>query len=149
MIDALKASPAWDESKVRLFACWCVHQVEALLDDERSRKALDVAERFALGGATAEELSAAEDAAREAQMEALDAFADACEIGEAAGAAANAAWPDAAQAAASAAAHMAAAKAALALAKGEASDAAGTAAELTQAAKLREIFGNPFATCGE
>ena len=55
----------------RLFAVWCARQVQRLMTDPRSLAALDVAERFAHGKATQDELSAARgaawDAARDAQ----------------------------------------------------------------------------------
>ena len=53
----------------RLFAVWCVRQQAHLLTDQRSKDALDVAERHAHGKATDEELDAARaagDAARDA-----------------------------------------------------------------------------------
>ena len=43
----------------RLFAVWCVRQQAHLLTDQRSKDALDVAERHAHGKATDEELAAA------------------------------------------------------------------------------------------
>ena len=80
----------------RLFAVWCVRQQAHLLTDQRSKDALDVAERHAHGKATDEEL----DAARAAGDVAGDA---AWEVAWAARAAAmRAAW-DAAEAAARAA----------------------------------------------
>ena len=53
---------------LRLFAVWCARQALALIDnpDHRSIAACDVAERFANGEATSEELNAAWDAARAA-----------------------------------------------------------------------------------
>jgi hypothetical protein len=81
---------------MRLFAVWCSRQVQHLMTDERSLKALEVAERFANGLATKEELAAARAAARDAAGDAWDA------AGAAAWDAAEAAWDvagDAAEAA--------------------------------------------------
>ena len=83
-----RAAPDYDK-EWRLFAVWCARQVRHLMKDSRSLNALDVAERFANGLATEDELKAAGDAARYA--------------GEAAWAAARAAAGDAAEAAWSAA----------------------------------------------
>ncbi|CAJ9664332.1 putative bacteriophage protein [Burkholderia pseudomallei] len=49
---------------LRLFAVWCARQVEHLMQDQCSKDALNVAERFANGEATDEERAAARDAAR-------------------------------------------------------------------------------------
>lgn len=54
----------------RLFRVWCARRVQHLLTDPRSIKALDVAERYALGMATDAELRAAEAAALDAAAEA-------------------------------------------------------------------------------
>jgi len=54
----------------RLYAVWCARQVQHLMADERSTNALDVAGRYALGDATADELSAAWDAPRSAARDA-------------------------------------------------------------------------------
>ena len=83
----------------RLFAVWCGRQVEHLMEDERSKNALNVAERHANGEATDAELAAAWAAARAAARDAAWA---------AAWAAARAAARDAAGAAARAAAWAAA-----------------------------------------
>ena len=67
-----RAEPRYDKHW-RLFAVWCARQVEYLMTDQRSRNALDVAERHAHGEATDAELDAAFDAARDAARAAEDA----------------------------------------------------------------------------
>jgi hypothetical protein len=47
------------ERKQRLFACACCRAIWALVDDDKARNAVEVAERFADGGARAGQLSAA------------------------------------------------------------------------------------------
>jgi hypothetical protein len=54
----------------RLFLVWCARQVQHRLTDPRSLAALDVAEKYALGMATNDELRAAEAAAEAAAAEA-------------------------------------------------------------------------------
>jgi len=58
----LRAVNGYNREK-RLFAVWCVRQVQHLMPDKRSIDALDVAERYANGEATIDELVAARDAA--------------------------------------------------------------------------------------
>ena len=62
---ALRAVEGYDREK-RLYAVWCARQVKHLLIDQRSLNALEVAERFARGRATREELDAAASAAASA-----------------------------------------------------------------------------------
>lgn len=63
--DALWALRAVDgyEKEMRLFAVWCERRVQHLMEDERSIKAIDVAEAYANGNATQQELEEARDAA--------------------------------------------------------------------------------------
>ncbi|MBU9310889.1 hypothetical protein [Burkholderia multivorans] len=96
---------------IRLFAVWCARQVEHLMQDQRSKDALDVAERFANGEATEGERVAAWAAAWAAARAAAWAAARAA-AGAAVGAAAWAAAWAAARAAAGAAAGDAAGDAA-------------------------------------
>lgn len=103
------------DRELRLYACWCVRQVWHLLTDERSRTAVEVAERYADGLSTDAELAAARDAAGAAAW-------------SAAGVAAQAAARVAAQAAAEAAAWAAGA----AGAEWSAERAARSAAEATE-----------------
>jgi hypothetical protein len=67
-----------DSTTLRLFACWCAQQVLHLATDERSRRAVDVAVRYAVGAATESELADARDSARLAAYKATYAMPDAC-----------------------------------------------------------------------
>ena len=71
---ALRCVPGVDRD-ARLFAVWCAREVEHLMTDRRSKDALDVAERFANGDATKEEMVAAWDAAGAAARAAAGAAA--------------------------------------------------------------------------
>ena len=59
---------SWNDKTLRLFAVWCAREALKLVDnpDPRSVNACDVAERYANGEATDEELAAALAAARDA-----------------------------------------------------------------------------------
>ena len=146
-----------DKKTLRLYACACVRHtplangrtVWDLLPDERGRTAVDIAERFAVGNASVEELGAAwaaaeaagaaAEAAAEAAAGAARAVAWAAWAAGAARAAAWAAW--AAGAAAGAAAWATEAAAGAARAAAEAAEAAaGAAAEAWQADLLRTMI---------
>ena len=99
------------DGAIRHYAVWCARQVQHLMTDPRSLAALDVAERYADGLATDEELSAAWDAAWAAAR--------------------TAAW---------AAAWDAARTAAWAAARDAARTAAWAAARDVQAAEFRRLF---------
>jgi len=109
------------EKFLRLYGVWCARQVQHLMQDERSIRALDVAEAFANGNANRAELAAARNAARNSARNS----------------AGDAAW-DAAMAAAWTAALDArdAARAAARNAARDARDAAMAAQEI----KLREMI---------
>ena len=90
-----------DAKTLRLFAVWCARQIEHLFTDDRSKQAIEVAERFANGQATDEELAAARVAAWDAWTAAWAAADDAAAARDAAWLAAwLAAWDAAAAAAA-------------------------------------------------
>ena len=120
-----------DAKTLRLFAVWCARQVEHLLTGERSKQAIEVAEKYANGQATDEELAAAwaDAAATAAAADAATAAAAWVATRTAADAAdadaADAAWAarEAAAAAWSAAAWSAAAATRSAAAWGAARDA--------------------------
>jgi len=140
------AAPVNDKTE-RLFAVWCARNTpmhdgrttSALLTDPRSVAALEVAERFAHGNATTEELAVARHAARAA---AGDAAGDAAWA--AAWAAAGASAGDAAGASAWAAAGDAARDAAWAAAGAAAEAADAAEARAAQANQLRTMVSNPF-----
>jgi hypothetical protein len=139
--------------KLRLYACACCRGVWHLLGDQRSRHAIEAAERHADGAATTEELGAADKAAGAAADAAADAVA-------------SRSMPPGnhAASAACAAAHsgvtrqwgaaLAAKEAALARQKaaGRGRPDAWTASQVQPeerrwlACLLRDIFGNPFRT---
>ena len=62
---AMRSAPEYNK-EWRLFAVWCARQVQHLMTDERSINAIDVAERYANGLASLEELEAAFAAAWDA-----------------------------------------------------------------------------------
>jgi hypothetical protein len=121
------------DRELRLFAVWCARQVQHLLTDPRSVNAIDVAERYANGEATDEDLAAARDAARAVAYDA--SYAAAWPAPYAAAAARGAAW------AAARGAAWAAGRAAAWAASYAAPYAVATA---TQAQWLREITKPKF-----
>jgi hypothetical protein len=128
-----------DDTRARLFACWCVRNTPLadgrttwdLLTDERSRTAVEVAERFAAGQATSDELDAALAAAVDAARAAAWAAAVYAAVYAAAVYAARAAALDAALAAAWAAAWAA---------RAAALDAARAAAMVAQCSQIRAMW---------
>lgn len=90
----LRAVSGYDK-EIRLFAVWCARQVQHLMTDKRSVSAIDVAERFANGDATKEELDAAWDAAWDAASSAASYAAWAAASSAASYADRGAAWAEA------------------------------------------------------
>ncbi len=58
------------DKEIRLFAVWCARQVQHLMKDQRSIEAIDVAEKYAHGLATEDELTTAGAAAGSASWDA-------------------------------------------------------------------------------
>ncbi len=114
---------SWNERTARLFICWCVRNtpltdgrtVWNLLKDERSKKAVKIGERYAIGKATKKELATARTAAKVAAHIAARAAEDSAKW--------NATWG------AAVAAVQATAKTAVAAAGTAAREAAWSAAE--------------------
>ena len=123
--------------EMRLYAVWCAREVQSLLNDPRSLTALDVAERYANGAASNDELAAAWAAAGKAAWAVWGT---------------SAAWNAAEAAAASAAEDAAEAAADAAWAAGA---AAKDIARATQAAELQRICAeiaagrDPYPAAGE
>ena len=124
-----------DARTLRLFACWCVRQVWHLLTDERSRRAVEVAERYAVGEATESDLNAAESAAWSVAWNAAESAAEIAAWSAAESAARGAAWN-----AAESAARSAAWNAAKSAARSAAMSAAESAARRAQSARLIEML---------
>ena len=139
------------DRELRLYAVWCARKVQHLMIDERSINALNVAEKFANGDASQEDLVAARGAAQEASWGAAQeaawcaAWCAACcaPWGEARGAAREAAR-EAARGAAREAAREAARGVAQEAARGAAQEAAPCeawcAAWEAQIDRLIEVF---------
>jgi hypothetical protein len=66
MLEALRPSGRATERKLRLFACACCRHIWHLLPDERSRRAVEVAEQYADGRANRDDLRDALQASQEA-----------------------------------------------------------------------------------
>jgi len=139
LIWAFSVCPKISDREKRLFAVRCARETPIdegrmtgeLITDPRSISALDVAERFANGAATSEELAAARAAARAAAWAAARAAAWAAAWAAARAAAWDAAW-DAARDAAGAAAGAAA--------RDAEGDAARAAARDAQIQFIKDIF---------
>lgn len=143
---ALRAVEGHDR-EIRLFAVWCARQVEHLMTDQRSRDALNVAERHASADATDAELKAARAAAKAAAKAAASDEAKAAAWVAAWDAAWAAAWI-AAWTAAKAAAWAEAWDAAWDAAWAVAWDAARDKAMVAQARRLREVCAEIEARVG-
>jgi hypothetical protein len=131
------------ERKLRLFACACCRRIWTGLVDERSRRAVEVAERFADGLASDQERDAAADAAWKAcslldHFNASDAVWDACRPAPDARFAAEAAEDEAAWAASTEKEQLSGVYIAT-----PAGEAAAEAERGAQAVLLRDIF-TPF-----
>ncbi len=67
LIWALRKAGFQELRPLMVWACWCVRQVAHFLTEQQSMQALEVADRFAEGNATIEELTAMTGAAQQAE----------------------------------------------------------------------------------
>lgn len=115
-----ESHPSLTNCKLRLFACACCRQVWHLLTDERSRRAVEVAERYADGEITAIESNKAADNTEHAGMMPIERMA---------------LW----------AAHTGSSTGVqIAIQEFMVNARNGGPPQIIQAALLRDIFGNPF-----
>jgi hypothetical protein len=126
------------DRKLRLFICACVRRIWPLLSDARSRQAVEIAERFADGDASADQLDAAAQAAWEAAEAAEVNASPPVELAAWAAAQAPAPW------ASPAVARHAAAEAGLAESAVRAPRGPLTERSRGHCSIMRDLFGNPF-----
>jgi hypothetical protein len=135
MLDFLRKRVTYRQ--LRLFACACLRRVWHLLSDERSRMAVETAERYADGLANHKDLIEARDEAREAKQQFK------WPIGPATACRAAGAAQDATRDFDRSAAIMCVANASRAMCERDTNNC--DEGELKQqAGLLRDIFGNPF-----
>ena len=131
------------DRQIRLYAVWCARQVQHLMAGSRSVAAIDVADRYANGAATRDELVAAWEAAWDAAeaAEAAEAAGDAraARVAWVAEAACDSAWAAAWAAEFAGAAAWAARRAAGAAGFARLAWAVARDAEAAQERRLREI----------
>jgi hypothetical protein len=150
MLKALRGKP--NNRKLRLFACACCRRIWPWLGDERSRRAVETAERFADGRAHQQEVWAAVGEAEQAYAEQVYSGTTHTPLAQAAWAASGLAYgphEDLRSALTTGMwiAREVAPAAALVLweaAAEGARDAAFQAEKQCQADLLRDLFGNPF-----
>src|SRR5262245_8409142 len=145
MLEWLQGRGRLSERKARLFAVACCSRIWPLLTDQRSRSAVEVAERYADGIASGAEREAAAQGAWQARscmkhFNALDAAWDSCGPAEATLDAAEAAAHEVAWAAATEDEQLEGT-----YLQNPAGQAAYQAERTSQAAMLRDLF-NPFRT---
>ncbi|WP_439631302.1 hypothetical protein [Gemmata sp.] len=134
------------DRKARLYACACCRSMWHLLTDERSRRAVETAERFADDQADGNELTNAAVSAREARQAALQASNAGREpLGETFTHAAWAAWVTAHEVLAATDALPAFLSACSLASRRPAAGLGGRAQFKSMCADIfRDIFGNPF-----
>jgi hypothetical protein len=131
MLSFLQEAGQLSDRKLRLFAVACCRRIEYLLSDERTRRAMDLAELYADGMASEVDLAEADAEAWNARSQAWDEQVDSNRHADAAGAGEMAAWP-------------AARDAAYLVAELSARVAATSDMRPYQCGLLRDLFGNPF-----